>query len=346
MMRKNMQKRTLAPSTRYLGSKLRISDWIMKNLEDIEFNSMLECFGGTGTIGYLLKLKGKRITYNDNLRFNYLIGKSIIENNNHKLSKKDVDFILTHHADIKYTKFIQHTFKSMYYTTKENQWLDKIITNIKHLNYQKKPLAYNALFQSCISKRPYNLFHRTNLYMRLADVDRYHGNKTTWDTPFETHFKKFVNEINSKIFDNNKKNKAYNLDVFSLPQNHDLVYIDSPYMSHKKPVNYRAYYHFLEGLANHTKWNKMIDYSTRTKELCSENNFWMNKLQIYDLFEKLIKKFQHSTLVISYKSNGIPNEMEMIKLLKKYKKKIIIKRKNHRYALSCYSNRELLFIAS
>jgi len=336
---------SIAQSTRYLGSKHRISDWILKNLEELDFKSVLECFGGTGTIGYLLKQKGKKITYNDNLKFNYLIGKSLIENNNYRLSKKDIDFILTRHADIEYTKFIQHTFKSMYYTTAENRWLDKVITNIKYLDYRKKSLAYNALFQSCIIKRPYNLFHRTNLYMRLANIERKHGNKITWDTPFETHFKKFVNEINSKVFDNNKKNKAYNLDVFSLPRNHDLVYIDSPYMSNKMPVNYRTYYHFLEGLANYHKWDKLIDYSTRTKHLWPENNPWIDKLQIYNLFEKLIKKFQYSTLVISYKSKGMPNEKEMIKLLKKYKKKITIKRKNHRYALSSDSNRELLFIA-
>ena len=97
--------------------------------------------------------------------------------------------------------------------------------------------------------------------MRLANIDRKHGNKTTWDTPFEIHFKKFVNEINSKIFSNSKKNKAYNLDVFSLTGDYDLVYIDSPYITDKCPVDYKIYYHFLEGLANYDRWHEMIDYS-------------------------------------------------------------------------------------
>ncbi len=50
----------------------------------------------------------------------------------------------------------------------------------------KKAMFLWALFQSCISKRPYNLFHRKNLYVRTADVKRNFGNKTTWDKPFES----------------------------------------------------------------------------------------------------------------------------------------------------------------
>lgn len=335
-----------APSTRYLGSKSRISEWIIKNLEELDFESTLECFGGTGTIGYLLKRHGKKITYNDNLKFNSIIGKSIIENNTNKLSKKDIEFILTRHTDIQYPEFIQQTFKSIYYTDFENRWLDEVVTNINNLEPRKKPIAYNALFQSCICKRPYNLFHRSNLYMRLAKIDRKHGNKTTWDTPFEIHFKKFVNEINSKIFNNNKKNKACNLDVLSLTGNYDLVYIDSPYMTSKYPVDYKICYHFLEGLANYDKWHELIDYSTRTRQMYRGNNPWMDRLQIYSSFEKLIKKFRDSTLVISYGSGGTPNEGEMLELLKKHKKKVRVIRKDIQYALSRNSCSELLFIAT
>ena len=340
-----MSKPTMPPSTRYLGSKLGISEWILENLEGISSKTVLECFGGTGTIGYLLKRLGKQVTYNDNLKFNQIIGKSIIENNNFKLSHKDIEFVLTRHKDMRYQNFIQKTFEGMYYTNKENHWLDMAIKNIQHLHPSKRTLAFNALFQSCIRKRPYNLFHRKNLYMRLADITRSCGNKITWDRSFESHFKEFANELNSKIFDNKQKNTALNLDVFELPEKFDLVYIDSPYMSKTQPINYRTYYHFLEGIANYNKWDKMIDYSTSLKRLYSDDNLWTRKSQIYSMFEKLFKKFQKSTIAISYQKNGIPNEKEMKKMLVRYKKNIIIKRKHHRYALSDRANEELLFIA-
>ena len=340
-----MNKPTIPPSTRYLGSKLGISKWIIDSLKDVPCQTVLECFGGTGTIGYLLKRQGKKVTYNDNLKFNQIVGKSIIENNKFKLSQKDIDFVLTRHNDVRYHNFIQKTFKGMYYTDKENRWLDMAIKNIQHLHHSKKALAFNALFQSCMRKRPYNLFHRKNLYMRLADIARSCGNKTTWDRSFESHFQEFADELNSKIFDNKKKNTALNLDVLELPEKFDLVYIDSPYMSQTRPTNYRTCYHFLEGIVNYNKWGGMIDYSTNLKRLHTDDNPWTKKSQIYSMFEKIFKKFQKSAFAVSYKKDGIPNEKEMKKMLMKYKKNVVIKRKSHQYVLSDRTNEELLFIA-
>jgi adenine-specific DNA methylase len=57
------------PSTRFQGSKLKIVDWIWEAIKDLNFNSALDAFGGTGSVGYMLKEKGKKVTYNDILKF-------------------------------------------------------------------------------------------------------------------------------------------------------------------------------------------------------------------------------------------------------------------------------------
>lgn len=77
---------------------------------------------------------GKEVIYNDFLKFNYTIGKSIIENNNTKLSNESIDFILT-----KTPNFIEANFEDIYYTNEENIWLDFVIFNINLLQdeYQK-----------------------------------------------------------------------------------------------------------------------------------------------------------------------------------------------------------------
>ncbi len=67
------------PSTRYQGSKRKLLPWIYENIKDIKFESALDLFGGSGNVGYLFKKMGKSTTYNDCLKFNYLIGKAIIE---------------------------------------------------------------------------------------------------------------------------------------------------------------------------------------------------------------------------------------------------------------------------
>jgi adenine-specific DNA methylase len=59
------------PSTRYQGSKAKLADWIWEQIADLDFMTCLDAFGGTGAVAYRLKQAGKRVTYNDVLRFNY-----------------------------------------------------------------------------------------------------------------------------------------------------------------------------------------------------------------------------------------------------------------------------------
>lgn len=335
------------PSTRFQGSKLKIVDWIWDAIKSLEFNTVLDAFGGTGSIGYMLKQKGKKVTYNDILKFNWYIGLALIENDQIKLTEKDVDFVLAKHKTIAYPTFIYDTFKDIYFTDEENKWIDMVVTNIGLLNdIYKKSIAYFALFQACIIKRPFNLFHRKNLYIRCSEVERNFGNKVTWDTPFEIHFRKFVDEANQAVFSNGQQNKALNLDIFDIRVKHDLVYIDTPYISkHGVGVDYFAFYHFLEGLVNYVGWKDTIDYKTKHKKLKGNGSVWINKNQIYSAFDGLFKKFKDSILVVSYRSDGIPSIEELEDLIKKYKPNIEeIKRKNYKYVLSNNHCEEVLLI--
>ncbi|MCM8774385.1 MAG: DNA adenine methylase [Candidatus Omnitrophica bacterium] len=337
------------PQTRFQGSKQKLVDWIWEHTKSLKFNTVLDAFGGTGCIAYLFKTRGKQVTYNDLLKFNYLIGLGLIENDKVKLNQQDLEILLMRHPHIHYRHFIEETFKDIYYTDEENQWLDIVVQNIHLLkNKYKEALAYFALFQACIIKRPFNLFHRKNLYLRFRNVKRNFGNKATWDTPFEEHFLKFVDEANAAVFSNNKNNTALNLDVFALPEEYDLVYIDTPYLSNKKiGVNYLEFYHFLEGLADYNYWRNKIDYDTKNKRFKSTKSVWCDPVQIYDVFNKLFAKFKKSILVVSYRSDEIPAPQELKSLLLKYKDNARLEvMENYKYVLSNDSTSELLFIAT
>ncbi len=67
---------TKFPSTRYQGSKTKLVDWIWDQIKDLNFNTSLDAFGGTGAVAYRLKSAGKEVTYNDLLIFNYYFGLS------------------------------------------------------------------------------------------------------------------------------------------------------------------------------------------------------------------------------------------------------------------------------
>jgi len=335
------------PSTRFQGSKLKIVDWIWDSIKYLDFDTALDAFSGTGSVGYMLKTKGKKVTYNDILKFNWYIGTALIENNETRLSEQEIEFLLTKQNGVKYPTFVYDTFKETYFSDEENRWIDMVVTNISMLkNPYKKALAYFALFQACIIKRPYNLFHRKNLYIRFSDVERNFGNKTTWDTPFEAHFRQFVDEANKAVFCNGRQNKTLNLDVFDIEGKFDLVYIDTPYISQKGiGVDYFGFYHFLEGLVNYSNWPQMIDYRTKHKRLRAKASIWTDKATISSAFDRLFDKFKDSILIVSYRSDGIPSIGELIMLLEKYKSNVEeLKRTNYKYVLSTNHSEEVLLI--
>ena len=348
------------PTTRYQGSKRKILPWIHDCLKDIEFYTVLDAFGGSGVVSYLFKRMGKSVTFNDILLFNHIIGESIISNDEFLLTDSDIQYILNCVAEKE--TFITDYFQGIYYLEDENIWIDNTISNIENLNTRydgdelkyKKAIAYNALFQSCLIKRPYNLFHRKNLEMRTRDVQRNFGNKTSWETSFPDHFKKFASEINRSIYKSDVPCYSMNKNVFEIDsREYDLVYIDSPYVKnggHNESSDYLKCYHFLEGISKYNEWNKLIDNTTLNKRIKKDSmpNYFTPQKAL-NTFEKLIEKFQNSIIVISYKCGGTPSIEELIDMLSKYKQHVRAHDKHYKYALNKQNgnavlNREYILI--
>jgi adenine-specific DNA methylase len=295
----------------------------------------------------------KDVTFNDILRFNFIIGESIISNNKVLLNDSDISFILNEKT--KHKTFIADNFRGIYYLNHENVWLDKIIHNIEKLETiyagiklkYKRAIAYNALFQSCLTKRPYNLFHRKNLSMRTQNVKRNFGNKTTWEKSFPLQFIKFVNEINSTIFNSDRYCRSLNSNIFAIRNiNYDLVYIDSPYIkinTTNESSDYVKCYHFLEGISKYDIWPNLIDTNAinkRIKKGIVPNYFTPNGA--IEIFDKLIDKFKDSIIVISYKFGGIPSIDELTKILHKYKMNVRVYDKHYKYALNNQNGNAIL----
>jgi adenine-specific DNA-methyltransferase len=344
------------PTTRYQGSKRKLLKWIYDALKDIKFHSVLDAFGGTASVSYLLKAMNKEVTYNDYLRFNSIIGKSIIENSFVTLSDVEVNRILK--ENISSGSFITDTFRDIYYVESENVWLDNVISSLDEIEYCtegefKKAIAYNALYQSCLIKRPFNLFHRKNLNIRLNDVKRNFGNKATWEKEFSYFFKKFISEVNNSIFNTGQECYSINKDVFDLDTDYDLVYLDPPYVlnnSRNESANYLRSYHFLEGISDYNNWKKNIDYDTSILNLRKDYlpNYFKSSV-VQETFSRLIEKFKDSKIVISYKYGGNPSVEFIVDLLKKYDKNVITYSRHYKYALNKQNgnaklNREYLII--
>ena len=333
----------LGPSTRYQGSKRRILPWLYEYVKDLEFETVLDGFGGTASVSYLFKLMGKRVTFNDILLSNYQTGVGIIENDSVLLEHCDIDFLLRENG-FKYPCFIQQTFRGIYYTEPENKWLDMVLFNIKMLSRRysgrillsKRALAYHALFQACLCKRPFNLFHRKNLNLRIADVKRSFGNKKTWDADFSCLFTRFACEISKKVFSNGKNNIAMCEDIMEVEDgSFDLVYLDPPYTrpGESRPKDYRSLYHFLEGIVDYDNWASRIDLSKPNRCFVEQKSKWeQNPLE--ENFARLFEKFRNSIVVISYGDPGTPHISRIVQLLKQFKSDVSVIAKEYAYKLN------------
>ena len=146
------------PSTRYQGSKAKIIDWVWSNLAKEKFDSILDAFGGTGIVSFEAKKHNKSVTFNDKLKFSYQVGLALIENNLTRLKNSEINWIISSHSTIEYPSFIQDTFKDIYFTDKENKWLDMVVTNIlgegPGVRYTNKPWRILPCFKHVLSNAP------------------------------------------------------------------------------------------------------------------------------------------------------------------------------------------------
>jgi len=338
------------PATRYQGSKRKLADAIVDELRDLDFTTVLDAFGGTGAVAYAFKVAGKEVTYNDLLRFNHQIGLALIENNSVTLDSDDLTAMSVRHGHVTYGDFIERTFEDIYFTTEENRLLDVIVGNVRRIRCPyKRALSWFAVAQAAIAKRPYNLFHRRNLYMRTARVSRSFGNKSSWDRSFDDHFKVLAAQANAAVIESRRPCRAVCGDILEVKPGFDLVYVDTPYLNRRGVgVDYRDFYHFLEGLVRYDDWPAMVDMSSKHRRLRREPDPWSSPGLCHEMFCALFERFRDSILVVSYRSDGIPSIDELAGMLRAVKRNVrVVEKGLYQYALSTRRDtREVLLIGT
>lgn len=314
------------PTTRYYGSKRKIVESIWSALEgmSIEYESVLDLFGGTGVVSYYMARKGKEVIYNDVMAFNCEIAKALLCSQKGTFKEKDIPIILRNNPDVNYEHYIRDLFDDVYYTTAENDVIDKVVQNISMLPKAKRSSAYYILFQSCIIKRPFNIFHRKNLNLRENHVESRFGNKTTWEKSFETLFGNFTKELNDIQFATLPRVNVRNCSALEFDEHADLVYIDTPYFSHKSTsVSYHNRYHFLEGLMHYNDIPDHINYTKANRELdfgmCSE--FEKKSTYVANL-HRLLDFHRDSVIALSYTTNGYPTVEELMQIMGEHKGRV------------------------
>lgn len=298
---------------RYIGSKkLLLSE--IKKMVDKHVNGseeiFLDLFAGTNSVANYFK-QFYTVYSNDLLFFSYVNAKATIENNSKpsfsKLILTGIQSPMNYLQNLKPKNDIQGYYETAYspsgnanyLTVKNAKRVDIIRTQIDDWKNQGLILDYEYyyLLSSLIESLPF-ISNTTGTYGAFLKH---------WD-------KRALNDLELQdftIFDNKKKNRAFNEDANSLVKRlkADIVYIDTPYNSRQ----YASNYHLLENVArnNHPALKgvtKMFDW----KNLKSN---YANKSKALDTMEDLINNIDATHIILSYNNEGIISEEALIDLL-------------------------------
>lgn len=327
------------PATRYQGSKWKLLPWLHERFQELSGETALDAFGGSGSVAYLLKSMGKQVVYNDLLPYNHQVGLALIENGSIPLAADTLERLFVVAEDIEYGDVVRKNYKDVFYTADENQLLDVMARNVASLRCRfQRAMAYYVLGQACIIKRPYNLFHRKNLYMRLSDVPRSFGNKSSWDAPFQEHMRKFAEQANECLL-NGTHCRATQCDAAEVEGDFDIVYLDPPYVNQRgQGVDYADFYHFLNGLVLYDEWERHLDTRRKHRPFLPDplrNSPWTRAATIGDAFQRVFERFSNSAIVVSYRSDGVPSIDELAAMMRRSQSNVSIHTYgDYQYALS------------
>lgn len=311
------------PPTRFMGSKSKLLSEIWSVASQFNVDTVVDLFSGSGIVGYMFKAQGKSVISNDYMAMSATFTKAMIENNTVTLPLEEAERLLVTHKESDH--FVSTKFKGLYYTDEENDLIDTLRTNIAAIrDPYKHAIAMTALIRACTKKRPRGIFTYTG--------HRYDDGRKDLQKSLAEQFLDAVEAVNSAVFDNGKVNRSKRGDAMDLRvEQADLVYIDPPYYSPLSDNEYVRRYHFVEGLARDWKGVE-IQENTQTKKFKSYPTPFSTRKGAADAFDRLFKKFANSILIVSYSSNSLPTQDEMVAIMAKYKKHVEVIPIDYKYS--------------
>ena len=311
------------PPTRFMGSKSKLLSEIWSVASQFNVDTVVDLFSGSGIVGYMFKSQEKSVISNDYMAMSATFTKAMVENNTVTLPLEGAKQLLVAHKESDH--FVSTKFQGLYYTDEENDLIDTLRTNIAAIrDPYKHAIAMTALIRACIKKRPRGIFTYTG--------HRYDDGRKDLQKSFAEQFLDAVEVVNNAVFDNGKVNRSKHGDAMDLQvEQADLVYIDPPYYSPLSDNEYVRRYHFVEGLARDWKGIEIQEH-TQTKKFKSYPTPFSTRKGAKDAFDKLFKIFANSILIVSYSSNSLPTQDEMVAIMAKYKQHVEVIPIDYKYS--------------
>jgi len=292
------QKPIALESRRYIGSKAKLSEWIMDLIDSETENiqTFTDIFAGTATISSKALSKYKKVIVNDFLYANNIIYKGFFEAGG--WDKNKVSDIIAEYNSLDVESlpdnYFSENFGGKFYEYNVSKQIGHIRQDIEDIKNKLTAKEYNILLATLI----YNIDKLANT---VGHFDAY-IKKPIKSQPLRMRL------IDAKEFDNIEIHRE-DANLLSRKINSDLVYIDPPYNSRQ----YCRFYHLYETLV---KWNKPKLYGVALKPE-PENMSAYCTVKARDRFEDLVSNLNTRYLVVSYnntynsKSNSSENKIKL-----------------------------------
>lgn len=301
---------------RFIGSKAHILNDINEILEphlDGTEHTFVDLFAGSNVVGQFFKPKFSIIS-NDTMSFSNVIAKATIELNTpptfNKLRSAGINNPFQYFQSVDVNKYSGDfvtenyspagTAKRMYFTIDNAKRIDFARTTIEMWKCKKliNRDEYYYLLDALIQGIPFvsNTTGTYGAYLKHWDKRAY--------KPLEL--------IPSEIIDNGQNNKAYREDALKLKESlsGDIVYIDTPYNSRQYIPNY----HVLETIA---RWDyPKLHGVTGQRDTSREKSSFAMKSKAKEAMKELFSSLKFKHVVVSYSTDGIVPENELIDILR------------------------------
>ena len=292
------QKPISLESRRYIGSKAKLTEWIM-NLIDEEtenVNTFVDIFAGTASISNYALKKYNRVIINDILYSNNIIYKGFFESG--EWDEEKLNDIITNYNTLEPDSIEDNYFSQNFGDKFYENDIAKIIGYIRQDIEDLKPQ---------LTLKEYNILLATLIY----SIDKLANTVGHFDAYIKRPIKPQplrLRLINAQDFDNVEIRRE-DANLLAKEIESDLVYIDPPYNSRQ----YCRFYHLYETLV---KWDKPRLFGVALKPI-PENMSNYCTVKARDTFEDLVFNLKTHFLVVSYnntynsKSNSSENKIRL-----------------------------------
>lgn len=317
---------------RYIGNKENLLDKIYQIMQSksIQGDSFFDFFAGTTSVSRFFKKLNYQIYSSDLMYFSYVLQKAYITNNQElnfeKLLKK-ISFQSTAlftsplHIIVEYLNqiepiegFISKNYTPygtselaiprMYYSDENGKIIDAIRQKIELWKTESliTENEYFVLLACLIETVPF--------YANISGV--YAAFHKKWDP--RAVKKMILRPVEFVV--NNKENFTYNHNSTELLDQveADIFYLDPPYNQRQYAPNY----HLLETIAKYD--NPTIKGIGGLRDYQNQKSKFCNAITAIQELEIIVKKGKYKTLILSYNTEGIMNQENIVSTLEKYGK--------------------------